>query len=46
MSSRHVTRGDAAKALAESAFTVTQRFTTPFTEHAFLEPRVRRGVPV
>mgnify|MGYP002225773867 FL=1 len=36
--SRHVTRGDAAKALAESAFTVTQRFTTPFTEHAFLEP--------
>ena len=24
--SRHVTRGDAAKALAESAFTVTQRF--------------------
>lgn len=36
--SRHVTRGDAAKALAESAFTVTRRFTTPFTEHAFLEP--------
>lgn len=43
--SRHVTRGDAAKALAESAFTVTQRFTTPFTEHAFLG-RVRRCLPV
>ena len=35
---RHVTRGDAAAALAGSAHTVTQTFTTPFTEHAFLEP--------
>ncbi|MBR3279580.1 MAG: 2Fe-2S iron-sulfur cluster binding domain-containing protein, partial [Lachnospiraceae bacterium] len=30
--SRHVTRGDAKKALAESAFTVTETFETPFTE--------------
>ena len=42
---RHVTRGDAAKALAESAFTVTQRFTTPFTEHAFLEPECAVAFP-
>ncbi|WP_419040919.1 selenium-dependent xanthine dehydrogenase [Parolsenella catena] len=43
--SRHVMRGDAAKALAESAYTVTQRFTTPFTEHAFLEPECAVAAP-
>ena len=43
--SRHVTRGDAAKALAESAFTVTQSFSTPFTEHAFLEPECAVAFP-
>ena len=43
--SRHVTRGDAATALANSAFTVTQRFTTPFTEHAFLEPECAVAAP-
>lgn len=36
--SRHVARGDAAAALAASAYTVTGTFTTPATEHAFLEP--------
>lgn len=35
---RHVTRGDAKTAIANSAHVVTDRFTTPFTEHAFLEP--------
>lgn len=35
---RHITRGDAKAALAEAAYTVTESFTTPFTEHAFLEP--------
>ena len=35
---RHVTRGDAATALANSAYMVTETFETPFTEHAFLEP--------
>ena len=35
---RHITRGDAKAALAEAAHTVTESFTTPFTEHAFLEP--------
>lgn len=42
---RHVVRGDAAKALAESAFTATQTFTTPFTEHAFLEPECAVAFP-
>lgn len=43
--SRHVTRGDAAKALSESAFTVTGHFSTPFTEHAFLEPECAVAFP-
>ena len=43
--SRHVTRGDAAKALAESAYTVTRTFKTPFTEHAFLEPECAVAFP-
>ena len=35
---RHVTRGDARAALAQSKYVVTQSYRTPFTEHAFLEP--------
>lgn len=42
---RHVVRGDAAKALAESKYTVTNSFTTPFTEHAFLEPECAVAFP-
>ena len=42
---RHVTRGDAAKALAESVYTATASFTTPFTEHAFLEPECAVSFP-
>ena len=42
---RHVTRGDAAKALAASAHTVTKSFSTPFTEHAFLEPECAVAFP-
>ena len=42
---RHVTRGDAAAALAASAYTVTQTFRTPFTEHAFLEPECAVAFP-
>lgn len=42
---RHVTRGDAAKALRESAFKVTRSFETPFTEHAFLEPECAVAFP-
>lgn len=43
--SRHVTRGDAAKALAESKYVVTEEFHTPFTEHAFLEPECAVSFP-
>lgn len=42
---RHVARGDAKKALAESKYTVTQSYTTPFTEHAFLEPECALAFP-
>ena len=43
--SRHVTRGDAKKALARSKYVVTQKYTTPFTEHAFLEPECAVAFP-
>lgn len=43
--SRHVTRGDAKAALAASRYTVTETFTTPFTEHAFLEPECAVSFP-
>ncbi|MGI6117437.1 MAG: molybdopterin cofactor-binding domain-containing protein [Bilifractor sp.] len=42
---RHVVRGDAAKALAESAYTATGTFRTPSTEHAFLEPECAVALP-
>ena len=42
---RHVTRGDAATALQNSAYTVTKSFSTPFTEHAFLEPECAVAFP-
>ena len=42
---RHVTRGDAKKALAESKYVVTQTYRTPFTEHAFLEPEAAVAFP-
>jgi selenium-dependent xanthine dehydrogenase len=33
-----VKRGDAKAAIETAAFTVTQHYSTPFTEHAFMEP--------
>ena len=42
---RHVYRGDAKKALAESAYVVTHTFKTPFSEHAFLEPECAIALP-
>ena len=42
---RHVSRGDAKKALAESKYVVTQSYSTPFTEHAFLEPEASVAFP-
>ena len=43
--SRHVTRGDAKTALANSKYVVTQSYRTPFTEHAFLEPECAVAMP-
>ncbi|MEY8352419.1 selenium-dependent xanthine dehydrogenase [Lachnospiraceae bacterium 54-53] len=34
----HLIRGDAKKAIENSAHVVTKEYYTPFTEHAFLEP--------
>ncbi len=42
---RHVVRGDAAAALAGAAHVVTRSFSTPFTEHAFLEPECAVAFP-
>ena len=35
---RHVSRGDAAAAIAASRYVISRHFETPWTEHAFLEP--------
>ena len=35
---RHVSRGDAAGAIAASRYVISRHFETPWTEHAFLEP--------
>ena len=43
--SRHVKRGDAKEAIANSKYTVTETFDTPFTEHAFLEPECAIAMP-
>ena len=42
---RHVTRGNAKEALANSAYTASAHFSTPFTEHAFLEPECAVAIP-
>ena len=43
--SRHVRRGDAQGALKASKYVVRQTYTTPFTEHAFLEPECAVAFP-
>ena len=43
--SRHVTRGDAKTALANSKYVVTETYETPFTEHAFMEPECALAFP-
>ena len=41
----HVHRGDAEKAIAGSAYVLTEKFQTPWTEHAFLEPECAVAKP-
>ena len=43
--SRHVTRGNAKEAIKNSKYVVTRTYTTPFTEHAFLEPECAVAFP-
>lgn len=42
---RHITRGDVKSAFANSAHVITESFSTPFTEHAFLEPECAVSFP-
>ena len=35
---RHVSRGNAAEAIRQAKFVLSEHFETPWTEHAFLEP--------
>ena len=43
---KHVSRGDAAGAIANSKHVITRHFTTPWTEHAFLEPECCFAYPL
>ena len=42
---KHIQRGNAALAIARSKHVLTRRFTTPCTEHAFLEPECAVAYP-
>lgn len=46
LSFQQLKRGDAEKALKESAHVVDITFNTPATDHAFLEPECAIGIPV
>lgn len=42
---KHIQRGNPAEAIARSKYMLTQRFSTPWTEHAFLEPECAVAFP-
>jgi len=42
---KHVSRGDAAGAIASAPHVIMQKFNTPWTEHAFLEPECAVALP-
>ena len=42
---KHIQRGNPAMAIAKSKHIITQRFSTPWTEHAFLEPECAVAYP-
>ena len=42
---KHIRRGDPAEAIAGSRHVLTRRFSTPWTEHAFLEPECAVAYP-
>ena len=43
---RHVARGDAEGAIRGSKYVIRERFETPWTEHAFLEPECCVALPL
>ena len=43
---KHVCRGDAAGAIAKAKYVLTEKFHTPWTEHAFLEPECCVALPL
>ncbi|WP_312942791.1 selenium-dependent xanthine dehydrogenase [Oscillibacter sp.] len=45
LSHKHIQRGNPAEAIAKSKHILTQRFSTPWTEHAFLEPECAVSFP-
>lgn len=42
---KHVSRGNAKEAIANSKYVYTEKFHTPYTEHAFLEPECAISMP-
>ncbi len=42
---KHVSRGNAKEAIAKSKYVYTEKFHTPYTEHAFLEPECAVAMP-
>lgn len=43
---KHIARGDAEGAILRSRYRLTRHFSTPWTEHAFLEPECCVAVPM
>ena len=43
---KHVSRGDAEGAIKSSKYVLTEHFSTPWTEHAFLEPECCVALPL
>ena len=42
---KHIQRGNPAEAIAKSKYVLTEHFSTPWTEHAFLEPECAVAYP-
>lgn len=45
LSSEHLIRGNPDEKIASAAYVVEKHYSTPFTEHAFLEPETSVAVP-
>jgi len=45
LSTTQINRGNAVEAVTKSAYVVTNRYVTPHTEHAFMEPESSLAVP-